>query len=138
MRERPGGRGGDASPGRLQSVAAPAGPTHRRHAPRGHAHLLPHRRPVRAEPAGPWLVPARRDGSCVTGELWINWFHLPLGAVVVGVRHSRSPRLQNTTTRVAAGMATTIGPAGLAFGPAAAKRYDVPELADPSDHLAHL
>jgi hypothetical protein len=68
---------------------------------------------------------------------WINWFHLLLGAVVITVRLSRSRQLQAATTLVAAGMGTTLGLAGLAFGPAAARRYDVPELADPSDHLAH-
>src|SRR5215211_7157489 len=69
---------------------------------------------------------------------WINWVHLLLGVAVIGVRRSPSRGLQEATTLVAAGMGTTLGLAGLAFGPTAATRYELPELADPSDHLAHL
>jgi hypothetical protein len=69
---------------------------------------------------------------------WINWFHVVLGVGVLSVRLSRSGPLQAATTLVAAIMGTTLGLAGLVLGPSAAKRYHVPELADPSDHLAHL
>ena len=35
-------------------------------------------------------------------------------------------------------MGMSLGLLGLVFGPSAARRYDIPELADPSDHIAHL
>jgi FtsH-binding integral membrane protein len=69
---------------------------------------------------------------------WINWFHLLLGGVILTVRRSHSSTLEAATTLIAAFMGTTLGLSGLVFGPAAAKRFRVPELADPSDHVAHL
>jgi len=69
---------------------------------------------------------------------WINWFHLLLGVVVITVRRSPFIRLQAATTLMAAIMGTTLGLCGLLLGPSAAKRVGVPELADPSDHIAHL
>ena len=36
------------------------------------------------------------------------------------------------------GLGSTLGLAGLLFGSYAAKRYNMPELADPSDHLTHV
>ena len=36
------------------------------------------------------------------------------------------------------GLGSTLGLSGLLFGSYAAKRYNMPELADPSDHFAHL
>jgi hypothetical protein len=69
---------------------------------------------------------------------WINWFHLTFGLAVSAVATSRSPRLQTGLTLVAAMVGTTIGLAGLLFGPRAARRFNIPELADPSDHAAHL
>jgi hypothetical protein len=35
-------------------------------------------------------------------------------------------------------MGLSFGSGGLLLGPLAARRFDKPELADPSDHLAHL
>jgi FtsH-binding integral membrane protein len=69
---------------------------------------------------------------------WINWFHLLLGGFVVAVRRSHSSTLQTATALVAAIMGTTLGLLGLVLGPSAARRFGVPELADPSDHVAHL
>jgi len=69
---------------------------------------------------------------------WINWFHLALGAVVSGTRIAGSAKMQARTTLVATFMGTILGLLGLLFGPAAARRYEIPELADPSDHIAHL
>jgi hypothetical protein len=69
---------------------------------------------------------------------WINWFHLALGSLVFGVARKGNRRSQGQVTLFATVVATTIGLAGLLVGPAAAKRYNKPELADPSDHLAHL
>ena len=69
---------------------------------------------------------------------WINWVHLFLGMFVIAARLSRSSRLQSGTTLVATIAGSTLGLLGLWLGPTAARRFEVPELADPSDHLAHL
>jgi hypothetical protein len=69
---------------------------------------------------------------------WINWFHLGLGTFVAGARLAGSSRLQASTTLLATVMGLMLGSLGLLLGPPAARRFDVPELADPSDHLAHL
>lgn len=69
---------------------------------------------------------------------WINWFHLTLGSVLLAVRRRGSPRLQARVTVVGALFGLTLGGLGLLLGPAAAKRFQRPELADPSDHAAHL
>lgn len=69
---------------------------------------------------------------------WINWFHLGLGAFVSAARLMGSARLQAATTLVATIMGMSLGLLGLLFGRSAARRYDIPELADPSDHVAHL
>lgn len=69
---------------------------------------------------------------------WINWFHLGLGAFVTGAGLRGSARLQARTTLVATVMGLTLGSLGLLLGSRAAHRFDVPALADPTDHLAHL
>jgi hypothetical protein len=69
---------------------------------------------------------------------WINWFHLSLGALVLVVALSRASRLQAGITLFAAIVGTSIGLLGLSLGSFAAERFAMPELADPSDHLAHL
>jgi hypothetical protein len=69
---------------------------------------------------------------------WINWFHLMFGLVVSSVAASPSTRLHSAFTLGAATVGTTIGLAGLLLGDRAARRFGIPELADPSDHAAHL
>jgi hypothetical protein len=69
---------------------------------------------------------------------WINWFHLAFGGLVLSVATRGTPRWQATMALMGAIMGTTLGVAGLTLGPAAAKRFGVEELADPSDHTAHL
>jgi hypothetical protein len=69
---------------------------------------------------------------------WIHWFHVLLGGAVFTVRQSNASSIQAVTTLIATMMGTTLGLAGLLLGPSAAKRFDAPELADPSDHVAHL
>lgn len=69
---------------------------------------------------------------------WMHWFHLLLGGFVITVRWSHSSTLLVAATLIATIMALTLGLSGLVLGPSAAKRSGVPELADPSDHLAHL
>jgi hypothetical protein len=46
--------------------------------------------------------------------------------------------IQNALTLVPAVLATALGLAGLLLGLHVANRFNMPELADPSDHLAHL
>jgi hypothetical protein len=69
---------------------------------------------------------------------WINWFHLSLGSFVVGVAVFGNGTWQAGVTLLATIIGTTIGLFGLLFGSFAARRFDRPELADPSDHAAHL
>ena len=69
---------------------------------------------------------------------WINWVHLVFGLVVCVVAASRWARLQAALTLGATFIGIGIGSAGLLLGKRAARRFNIPELADPSDHAAHL
>ena len=69
---------------------------------------------------------------------WIHWVHFVFGIVVLAVAASGRPRTQARFALGGASVGTTIGMAGLLFGRRAAQRFDIPELADPSDHAAHL
>lgn len=69
---------------------------------------------------------------------WINWFHLSLGIFLLVTVLARFARLWAGLTLFGATIGTTIGLLGLLLGRWAASRYNIPELADPSDHLAHL
>src|SRR3989344_746129 len=69
---------------------------------------------------------------------WINWFHLSLGIFVLCVAVWASKRLQTGVTLVATVLGLTLGLVGLLFGSLAANYFNTPELADPSDHIAHL
>lgn len=69
---------------------------------------------------------------------WINWVHLGLGIVVLTIAIVGGKRLQAGVTLVATVAGLALGIGGLALGPYAARRYNVPELADPSDHIARL
>jgi hypothetical protein len=69
---------------------------------------------------------------------WINWVHLSIGSIVLGVAAWGNRKLQASLTLVPAVLGTTLGVSGLLFGSLAAKRFNIPELADPSDHMAHL
>ncbi len=69
---------------------------------------------------------------------WINWFHFGLGTFVFSTGVWGNRKWYAGVTLVAAIMGTTLGLAGLLLGPLAATRFNVPELADPSDHTAHL
>jgi hypothetical protein len=69
---------------------------------------------------------------------WINWVHLTFGFVVLAIAFAGGRTLQNAITLLAGIMGSTLGFSGLLFGSYAANRYNMPELADPSDHLAHL
>ena len=66
---------------------------------------------------------------------WINWVHLTLGIVVLAIALSRARMVQTVFSLAAAILGSTLG---LLFGSYAANRYNMPELADPSEHLAHL
>jgi hypothetical protein len=68
----------------------------------------------------------------------INWFHLMFGIVVFAIAFAGGRTLQSAMTLAAGGLGSTLGLSGLLFGSYAAKRYNMPELADPSDHFAHL
>lgn len=69
---------------------------------------------------------------------WINWFHLGLGIFVLGVMLWGERKLQARVTLLATVMGLTLGLSGLLFGPWSATHFRIPELADPSDHVAHL
>jgi hypothetical protein len=69
---------------------------------------------------------------------WINWVHHACGIVVLAIAIAGGRKVQNALTLGAAIVGGTLGLAGLLFGAYAANRYNIPELADPSEHLAHL
>lgn len=69
---------------------------------------------------------------------WINWFHLCFGTIVLLIGLSRLKQVQAGLVLCGAIVATTIGLLGLLLGSWASRHYNVPELADPSDHAAHL
>ena len=69
---------------------------------------------------------------------WINWVHLTFGVLLLAVAFGGGRTLQNALTLSAAILGSTLGISGLLLGPYAANRYNMPELADPSEHLGHL
>jgi hypothetical protein len=69
---------------------------------------------------------------------WINWAHLIVGLMVLTAGLFATASTQAGIVMVPAIVGTAIGALGLILGPAAAVRWALPELADPSDHLAHL
>jgi hypothetical protein len=69
---------------------------------------------------------------------WINWVHLGFGLVVLAIAMVGGRILQNTMTLAATIIGILLGLSGLLLGSYAADRYNMPELADPSEHLAHL
>lgn len=69
---------------------------------------------------------------------WINWFHMAVGSLLLSVFALGSHRLQAQVTLIGATLGLTIGGLGLLLGRSAARRFDQPALADPSDHTVHL
>ena len=84
------------------------------------------------------LLGSISQASLFNPPYWINWFHLTFGIVVLTIAFAGGRTLQIAMTLAAGGLGSTLGLSGLLFGSYAAKRYHMPELADPSDHLAHL
>jgi hypothetical protein len=68
----------------------------------------------------------------------IHWVHLTLGVVVFLLALSPYAALHAWVTLFPAIVGTTMGILGLILGSWAAGRSNNPQLADPSDHLAHL
>jgi hypothetical protein len=69
---------------------------------------------------------------------WINWVHLNVGLSAIGVGFFAGAKLQAAMVLAPAAIGMTIGPIGLLFGRWAAARFTIPQIADPSDHAAHL
>ncbi|HWE17882.1 MAG TPA: hypothetical protein VG758_11985 [Hyphomicrobiaceae bacterium] len=69
---------------------------------------------------------------------WINWVHLTFGIFVLAIAFAGVHKIQNGMTFAAGILGSTLGLWGLLLGSYAANRYGMPELADPSEHLAHL
>lgn len=69
---------------------------------------------------------------------WINWVHLTFGIPVLAIAFAGVRTIQNGMTLAAGILGSTLGLSGLLLGSYAANRYSMPELADPSEHLAHL
>jgi hypothetical protein len=84
------------------------------------------------------LLGSISQASLFNPPYWINWFHLMFGIVVLAIAFAGGRTLQNALTLTAGTLGSTLGLSGLLFGSYAAKRYNMPELADPSDHFAHL
>ncbi len=84
------------------------------------------------------LLGSISSASLFNPPYWINFFHLGLGIIVLAAVWSRRAKLQSGLTLFATIIGITIGLLGLILGPWAASYYNNPELADPSDHIAHL
>ena len=69
---------------------------------------------------------------------WINYFHLMLGTVIFSFSFTHHKKLQIVLTLLATIVAGSIGALGLLLGGYFADKYNIPELKDPSDHIAHL
>lgn len=78
------------------------------------------------------------QASLFNPPYWINFFHFGLGLIVLTGAFFGKHSLHVGITLVPAIFATTIGILGLFLGSWAAKKLNKPELADSSDHLAHL
>src|SRR5262245_41681145 len=68
----------------------------------------------------------------------VNLFPLTFGNVVVAIAFGGCRTLQGAMALAAGCLGSALGLSGLLFGSYAAKRYNMPELADPSEHFAHL
>ena len=84
------------------------------------------------------LLSSISSASVFNPPYWINWVHLTFGIMVLGIALAGGRALQTTITPAAAIIGTLLGLSGLLLGSYAANRYRMPELADPSEHLAHL
>jgi hypothetical protein len=84
------------------------------------------------------LLGSISDASFFHPPHWINGLHLAIGVAVIGVAFLGGPRLQAAMVLFPAAIGTAIGLMGLILGGLASVRFGIPELADPSDHLAHL
>ena len=84
------------------------------------------------------LLGSISQASVFNPPYWINWVHLTFGILVLAVAVAGDRTLQNAFTLAAGILGSTLGVSGLLLGSYAANRYNMPELADPSDHLAHL
>ena len=78
------------------------------------------------------------QASVFNPPYWINWVHLSFGVVVLAIAAAGGRTLQNAFALVAGILGSALGVSGLLLGSYAANRYKMPELADPSEHLAHL
>jgi hypothetical protein len=78
------------------------------------------------------------SASLFNPPYWIHWVHLAFGMIVLATALAGSRTLQNAMTLLAAIVGSILGLSGLLLGSFAANRLGMPELADPSEHLAHL
>jgi hypothetical protein len=69
---------------------------------------------------------------------WIDWVHLAVGTTAIATALLGPRALKSALTLVPATVASAMGLGGLVLGPYLAHRFRTPELADPSDHIAHL
>ena len=69
---------------------------------------------------------------------WINFVHLVIGIIALIASFKFNKKHQAMLVLIPAVLATTIGVLGLLFGPYVSNIYKIPELKDPSDHIAHL
>jgi len=83
------------------------------------------------------LLGSISQASLFNPPYWINWFHLMFGIIVFAIAFAGGRTLQSAMT-LAGGSGEHARPLRLAVRSYAAKRYNMPELADPSDHFAHL
>lgn len=69
---------------------------------------------------------------------WINAVHTGFGGLLLVVAFAPYRSVQTGMVLCGAVIGLTLGTAGLLFGARAARRFDKPELADMSEHVAHF
>src|SRR5688572_13935865 len=69
---------------------------------------------------------------------WINWVHLFFGLFLLASSVWAAPKWQSLLALGGAVAGLTLGLGGFLLGGWAAGRFNMPELADATDHFAHL
>jgi hypothetical protein len=78
------------------------------------------------------------SASLFNPPAWIHWVHVAVGIALLAIVYAGNEGLERGIVSFGAIAGTLAGGIGLIFGRRLAKRFHKPEIADPSEHLAHL